>query len=402
MSEDFSTGNIIKDYADVASTRAVQDDAADFENNPSPLYLRARHKDSVVGIESPWSHPTEAHIQRVYANYVIGVEMYVSNNSFVRHIDEDGNPVSVPPSYFDNHSIYANILPTTWDAGAYDESIRAQDMVRLPFVYCKADTITVDGQLRHRFWVSPVQKDGFYLHPAFAQCNNSLLVSAALFSLDSSTGSNVYVSRVGVGAAASSVATMNAVSNAMNSVGQKAQPYNFYARALVQLLMMIEKSTIDFSSWGSGGTNAATSCVYRGMYSLFNVGALVGVQGFGYATGANQYLINVGDPFSLSNLSPLGAVGSGVSGGATQVVDSIKTGFDAFLGCDSEVFFIPTSSVLTNGDPTFNKYRNSMPSSYANTNLAMQENGALGPSIGRKTYNAADSTGTCGRFIVLE
>jgi hypothetical protein len=411
ITQDFNTADIIQEYQDQDNLTIVRDTTVNFSSAPSPLFIRARHKDTARNIISQWSHAPTVWLQRVYSGLVIGAEMNISSNSFVRRIDEEGNPVSVPTQYFDDSPVFGTMQPTQWEAGLYAASTNSavvadkmQDMVRLQKSYWKADTIEVDGQLKHRVWVSPVPKDGFYLHPAFARCDVSLLVSACLLNLKND-GQNFPVSRLGTPASAFSTSTwgcasVNSVHTLFNNTGQKAEAYNIHVRMLLQMLMLVEKSA--FVPSGGGTTNGPECLNYRGIFSIFHLWdgtytCAVGCQGYYSTEGA---VVQYGDPFNPEVLTPLGNTSSAYNR-VPCYVNSIKTGYDSFLGCDSELYMIPLTTLTSSEGGVINRYYNAYNSGNGlqNTRQVVEVSEYFGSLVGRSGSIASP---THARFIVLE
>jgi hypothetical protein len=161
MTPNFDTADILEDYQDYADTRLLLDDTADFSTSPSPLYLRARHKDSVAGVTSMWSSIPTVWIQKAFGDIVFGMdELLVGNgtSAVLRAIDENGNPVTTSTKYFDDHPTYNGIVNNT--------SLNGNDMAFIPAFYIKV-WHDLDDSNHKRYFLSPVPKDGYDKHPAF-------------------------------------------------------------------------------------------------------------------------------------------------------------------------------------------------------------------------------------------
>lgn len=102
-----------------------------------------------------------------------------SDSSALTHIDYYGNDIGpVAHTWFDDHPVWGNmrrcLLSPTGEQtfgttprgyGLTLDGSAGQVMVRIPRFYIKSDK---NGSV-YRWWISPVQRSGFDLHPAFKQ-----------------------------------------------------------------------------------------------------------------------------------------------------------------------------------------------------------------------------------------
>jgi hypothetical protein len=130
MTPDFEALDILKDYQDQTDTRLLLDDTADFSTAPSPLYLRARQKDSANSVASAWSAVPTVWLRRVFKDIIFGVdEVLLPGSAVLRMIDESGNFVTAGIEYYDDNPIYAGITTNVVASG--------QDMAFIPPFYIK-------------------------------------------------------------------------------------------------------------------------------------------------------------------------------------------------------------------------------------------------------------------------
>jgi len=108
-------------------------------------------------------------------NMIVGVEWNQSSSSpQLKRIDEYSNEMILNRAAFDYHAIWGNIMRcNVADDGtvnayhgdstfAYDGT-NGQVMVRVPKFYYKSE----NSGTTYRWWISPIAKDGFTIHPAF-------------------------------------------------------------------------------------------------------------------------------------------------------------------------------------------------------------------------------------------
>jgi hypothetical protein len=360
ITPDFDTGDIVQDYVDYADPRLLVDDTVNFSAAPSPLYLRARQKDSVRSLASQWSSVPTVWLQRAFSDLCIGIEVNTEkNNSFAFWIDKDGNRIQPNQDYFDNHPIWGGMFHTTWDDSR--PTPKTHDVVRLPGFYTRAESLV--NPVRHRIWISPVSLDGFYLHPCFEGSPAGLYVAGALISGTGDNTAAVY------DVAAVYDPNINLISNG----NQKVRLTSIHLRAALQLLIIIEKSTIDLRSAlpGSGRNNDSTGYNYRGIRSLFTHGGTP-VQWSGISIlngGVTSPPFNRNGPVLLSvpgTETPAIEIGNIdidpiedplENALTTRNVASIYTGFNAELRADLELYFIPKTVAVASYVP-ITKYQN--------------------------------------------
>jgi hypothetical protein len=364
MTPDFAPASLLLDYADYPHTTLLMDDSADFTAAPSPLYMRARQKDSVRAVESPWSGVPTVWLQRVYSGLVIGLEVLVPNSgnggSFSRWIDESGEPVTCPPDYFSNHPLWAGIQHHTWTDA--QPTPMTHDMVRIPPFYGKGDTVDDGTFFHHRIWLSPVPRDGFRLMPLFRRSPGGISLSACLLGLDSTTSQ--YVSQKDLPAGNMKRDDWGAVYQALNGAGvTKVIAYNIHARVALCLLIALERGSISLGGLPGGGVgNGDASCRYRGVYSLFrHVATAPGTsQPVSWTVCRGIYAYQGVYLSSGNNDTDLGLIHTlnrAINTFPTAVT-SIATGFNTILDVDSELYWIPKTiaTATMESQPYFNKY----------------------------------------------
>lgn len=117
---------------------------------------------------------------RSYDLDVIGVEWDQSTDSW-RHIDLEGNTITPSSSYFDNHQVWGNIRPVNLapdgeinyvrgDASFAWDGTQGRVMVEIPKFFVKKEK--AEGP-KYRWWISPIDRVGFEIHPAFLQSGST-------------------------------------------------------------------------------------------------------------------------------------------------------------------------------------------------------------------------------------
>jgi hypothetical protein len=323
----FAPMDILKDYVDYADPTLVMDESVDFSTAPSPLYLRAKQKDSVHVLESVWSRPFTVWLQRAFRDLIIGREIIVSKNgNTVWWIDKAGNHVNVSIDYFRDHPIWGGMVPLTYTDGAG----APHDVVNLPeyHVFSESETDGVAGGTRiHRTWVSPIaftDRAG-YIHPAFTVSPGGL----RLFKdQETSYGTPDYMM--------ATFLTMNA------SGPREVRCENIHSRNALNLLASIEYCTINMS---------IIPLTYRGVNYL-NIStqgaqmrpgrAVEGAYFQMWTSGAPTEYCNVkiGAPASPTDMIDLGTIGGAMDGVDMATMD-IMTGYHAALGAHLEMYFLP-------------------------------------------------------------
>jgi hypothetical protein len=407
LTPSFDPGDIVKDYQDYASPTLLLDDAVDFTTAPSPLYMRARQKDSVRSIVSQWSSAPTVWLQRAFRDLVIGREVFVEgNNSFVRWIDKTGNPVSVAPGYWNDHPIWGGMVPVKWESP--DGNPTLHDMVRLPAFYMDAETVEddEDGLSRYRYWISPVAFEGErgYLHPAFRNSMFGLLVGAAL-----STISTYLASLYDVNAGGNTFANWQSYLNTMRGSDLKIDFYNVHVKNALYHLAFTEYCTNSLTGVTSGGgvANSSANANYRNIRCLGNhaTGADTARE---YLLGVRFYRENGGSPheiyLGLGSSDTTFLVGTypqdGNVTGNPAYTKSILTGFNEILGAHLELYGLPKShGNAANADKRWGTYtRDYAGTSYDYRNIVDTQFGSdigLGLSVGYYTL-------ALSRFIVLD
>jgi len=108
-------------------------------------------------------------------NMIIGVEWDQSSSSpALKRIDEYSNEMILNRAVFDYHSIWANIMRCNLaddgtvnayygDATFVTDGTNGQVMVEIPKFWYKS----YNSGTTYRWWISPIAKEGFEVHPAF-------------------------------------------------------------------------------------------------------------------------------------------------------------------------------------------------------------------------------------------
>jgi hypothetical protein len=403
ITPDFDALDIVQDYVDYADPRLLVDDTVDFSAAPSPLYLRARQKDSVRSLASQWSSVPTVWLQRAFSDLVVGLEMFISDTSFARNIDEAGNVVGVNAEYWNDHPVWGGMVPQTWTSRHATPLDNA--MVRIPRCYVKADTLNDNGKISHRFWLSPVPRDGFVLHPAFVRSTGDLLISACLLSADA-VQTTLFRSQFDVSAARTSYAgwlpRIDAING--NDLVKTAVPYNAHYRALIMLLMIIEYSTMNIREISPGKDiyNNSASYIYRGLRSLFaHDDGNAEVTGSGAGLSQGFRMVDSGEIYLPDPVSPSTSILMGtIDGGANYSgnVSDIMQGYSEVLGVNKELYLIPAAHVA---DTPNTKYYNrfNTPYSYVDNAIAEAKDTLGVPGV--RVWGSNRGNELSARFAVL-
>ena len=260
------------------------------------FYSRVRHNATISGA-SQWSPIKHALLKEFYDGPLIGV-MFSRSSSSAKYvgnwINEQGNVVGLKSDYFNNHPIY--VLP--------EVSILGQSMIYIPPVYVKCDYLE-DADV-YRYWISPIEFDGSYLHPAFANCIGGLYIGKYLGGVTSDSGNaglhdgNTTTNPVGFTSLPDRYPVWTSNYKGEN-INEYVAYYNtrvdsdhdgwhidsIYDYSLRELLMMIEYKMINFSSKVSGYIHNRT---IRNDDPVRNK----------WRSIVNPYQTNYGDPFGVS------------------------------------------------------------------------------------------------------
>jgi hypothetical protein len=299
----------------------------------------------------------------VFGDLIVGVETYVTDyGNFSRHIDKNGNAVTVHPEYWNDHPIWGGMIASKFSSP--DGNPTPHDVVRLPGFYADAETL-IDGKYTvHRAWISPVDfgNGRGYLHPAFRLSPSGIFMAGAVVNYSSPYTRSLY------NVTGSSTTDLRAKVLSINGAEttKKVQPWNFHTRNAIMLLARIEHATIDASliSSGYGGDNTMSSFVYRNIRSLArtatNTYNNIYCEGIAFTMACNgndQSLISkLGIPENPSSIMEVGT-GNKLSDEAistTLYTSEILTGFDDGIGAHLDLYFLPQK--LSNVSGAFNKF----------------------------------------------
>jgi len=127
--------------------------------------VKMARKTNAIGFNRDW----------LPQNMIIGVEWDQSSNSpILKRIDEYSNEMILNRAAFDYHSIWANMMRCNLaDDGTVNayygdtafklDGSNGQVMVEIPKFYYKS----YHSGTIYRWWISPIAKEGFAVHPAF-------------------------------------------------------------------------------------------------------------------------------------------------------------------------------------------------------------------------------------------
>lgn len=235
------------------------------------FYARGRQRTS-TGEWSLWSVPARFDIRPEYEDLVFGLRKIFSKKYgtvFVFNIDQEGNVVSIPPKYWDNHPLYAfpkQVINVTGQRVATDFYVAFVPPCWMKYRVYDND----DGDMVIDMWYSPTPQtgDGWRLDMAFTRCPNGFYHCRYM----PRTGGIYNPAYLGDGAT-SAVTTNHEVNQfplLMNASTPRVHMWTIYERRLLLDLMMAEYATLDATriSTGSGASNTASAFCWRDFVGL--------------------------------------------------------------------------------------------------------------------------------------
>jgi hypothetical protein len=337
------------------------------------FYARVRHKGLATPTKSSFSPIRHALLREFYDNPLIGVAFRRSSAGaqYVgRYIDINGNSVRLRSDYFNTHPLYLFSQITIAD----------QVMATIPEVNvkCAAD---VAGDA-YRFWISPEDFEGSYLHPAFAQSNGPIFCGVYLSGNETNADEltnaqgcsrpDRYV-RVHTFWPPDIVEVSSPYANWLNTNEDSAHrgwhTDSIYDYALRELLMFIEFKSFSLGGIMSGIVNVGlandpTRPKYRGITHPYITTAAMSDSWTGYALeGYEQYSHNPIKPFTIGYPSSLTTRKTmehvflvNQNGMSSAGVDTIRTGWDDDFECDIDLLFLPESEGVGTGNSVSSSY----------------------------------------------
>jgi hypothetical protein len=245
------------------------------------------------------------------SNEVIGISWDTSNSSpALTHINELGTSITEPD--FDDHAVFGNIRRCVIDSTGnitYGSNPRGDDlildgsagnvMVEIPRFYTKFES---DGVYR-KWWISPVWKDGFQLHPAFRQRSGGIAdyiyVSAydaagfddsGTFKLQSATGKQPVTGGVSYTDLPNSGRfTIDDAELYANNIGSGYGCMNIWTMSAIRLLFYTEMGSLDSqSALGRGVVDLISGTGFAGVLTgAHSADTNIGTNGTGTGTGAD-------------------------------------------------------------------------------------------------------------------
>lgn len=192
------------------------------------------------------------------------------------HTDANGDPLNLNTAYFDRHPVYGAIERVLIDG---------QIMGKIPKFYVKHDTVGAGKSLPEGSritYLSPTQKDGFHLHPAFLNNNeeiDSFFLGCFKGSMDS-TNTKIQSVHGVYPAVSKDFSTFKGLCASRNVGGIEGfMMQDVYQRSAIQLLMLAEFATPDMQAvLGRGHVDASAACTvdatsnhkpWRGFHGLY-------------------------------------------------------------------------------------------------------------------------------------
>jgi hypothetical protein len=355
----FASENIIAETTDDITNLTSWQPPVSIMNT---VYVRTRYKGAQTPGKSPWSPRRMALPREYYTDSLIGVGFrLLSNGSLVGHnIDEAGNDVSIAGNYFDNNSIFQHPLNIIAD----------QHMViQVPvYVKCQANKNAAVGEDVYRYWVSPGEFEGSYLHPAFAQSEGAIYWGKYFSGNDVADTSLLtqgnskpdYYPKRGTISRTERWTYADYLNTAVDAAHKGWDTMSIYDKCLLNLLMVVEYKTFKLSTYLDGTVafntvlnSDASRPVWRNITNAYSLGpsdanrASETAQGF-YMSPLFNTLYRISLPEEL--IHPV-EIQSSFTATQTAGIDvgSFMTGWNDLLGCDLDLLFLPDSAGTTTG-----------------------------------------------------
>lgn len=230
--------------------------------NTVDFYVRGRQKTS-GGFYTPWSAPAHVIRQPRYDKLVFGMRRIFSSTPerpYIYQLDEDGNEIQLPRTYFERHPLYSFPIHNLTISGDITSTVAYLQPCWIRYNVYDND----DGDMVIDLWFSPTPKigDGWMLHPAFTNDPNGIYIATCLSSMQG----NYAVSAYGEGAYLTNLAPVSALIN----LDPTWHVWSIYEHRLLFDLMQAEYGTFGVSaiSSGTGISNTDASFSWRGFRSL--------------------------------------------------------------------------------------------------------------------------------------
>lgn len=217
--------------------------------------MRVRHIGASLGA-SEWSSDIAFTTKQQFAQ-IIGIVCTATGGGAGawQRIDENFNAITTTAATFNNHPIYAGVVPQTIDG---------QAMIKLPKFYVKTGTVPSGPYAGKRYWmVSDQPVSGFSLHPAFMNAGAQI----DQFWVGKYQGTNDGGTKLGSVAGLTPLVsidfpTMQARAAARNTGGVTGfSLWNIYQLSAIQTLALIEMGGADSQTLVGQGNVSGSSAL---------------------------------------------------------------------------------------------------------------------------------------------
>jgi hypothetical protein len=284
----------------------------------------------------------------VFSNLVFGVDEVESASAVIlRTIDEAGNFVGTNTKYFDDHPVYGGIAANVVANG--------QDMAFIPPFYIKFWRDPENAK-HVRYFISPHEKEGFALHPAFrvADAAGGFLYARCLNTVayDAAASPNSLKSSADNIAGSFTLAYGQTMCANMNTGGESGwHVVTIWEDRAIELLLRMEGLTyFPQQKWGGEAWTSVppTSPLigkWRDIYAFWGNSNSIDNK---ILAGINIPAISVPESPEI----PMHVGLAATNGSTTGWEATIQTGFNAVLGIDIDLLLLPltvvSSSALRN------------------------------------------------------
>ena len=293
------------------------------------FYTRVRYEGTLTG-KSSYSPIRHALLREFHDDYLIGVG--ITNNGWVRWIDEAGNLVNLRHDYFEKHPLYQ--FPRVIVAGQYMRNVIE--------THCRADFNT--GGFRYRYWISPIPFNGSSIHGAFGMSQAGSFLIGEYLNGDPNASSEPALSqdlRSQPGLQVVNCGKGKPNANWLNT-GEDSEHagwglISIWEYCLIALMVVIEKKTFRWDNfwklndiYSNMITDTTAGMQWRGLNNFFHSGSNRGLAIDGWrANGPGETNVGVCYPDNLTVLKNIAVQAAGSQG---TTVHGFKTEEDSELG----------------------------------------------------------------------
>ena len=314
------------------------------------FFVRGRQKTS-GGLYTPWSAPAHVKRQPQYTSLIFGMRRIFSKRygkPCIWQIDEDGNEIRLPKSYFNNHPLYAFPLKDITVSEGLTSSVAYIPPCWIKYAVYDND----DGDMVIDLWFCPYAKPGvgWMLHPTFETSPKGFYHGTCLAAkAQDNGGASYFVSQYDrAGEPLKDSSDFDSLNNLFGK-DSSWHVWNIYERRLLLDLMQAEFATFlaESVSRGTGIANDNGAFIWRVFRGLTNPGKssneylALAIDGIGAI--ARQYWNNVLQSLTITTPSGTDTVPLNVSilFSSNEYVSEILRGENTQLGFNIALLGLP-------------------------------------------------------------